>query len=68
MGNIRQAGRQRELHAREQEGKESSSTAKERAMNELYEELETSEGERNVSRIAKDKAFAKNNQIHDDNV
>ena len=32
-------------------------------MNELYEELETREGERKIFRIAKTKAFAKNNQI-----
>ena len=35
-------------------------------MNELYEELETSEDERNISRIAKAKAFAKNDQIKDE--
>ena len=35
-------------------------------MNELYEELETPEGERNISRIAKAKAFAKNDQIKDE--
>ena len=33
--------------------KESSSSAKVRAMNELYAELETPEDERNISRIAK---------------
>ena len=32
-------------------------------MNELYEELETQECERNISRIAKAKDFTKNNQI-----
>ena len=53
MGNIRNAGRQIQLHAGKQDGKESSSTAKARAMNELYEELETPEGERNIYRIAK---------------
>ena len=47
------AGRQRLLQAGTQGGKESNSTAKARAMNELYEELETPEGERNISRIAK---------------
>ena len=35
-------------------------------MNELYEELETPEGERKIYRIAKAKAFAKNNQIKDE--
>ena len=35
-------------------------------MNELYEELYTPEGERKISRIAQAKAFAKNNQIKDE--
>ena len=35
-------------------------------MNELYEELETPEDERNISRIAKAKDFTKNNQIQDE--
>ena len=35
-------------------------------MHELYEELETPEGERNISRIAKAKDFTKNNQIKDE--
>ena len=35
-------------------------------MNELYEELETPGGERNISRIAKAKDFTKNNQIKDE--
>ena len=35
-------------------------------MNELYEELETPEGERNTYRIAKAKDFTKNNQIKDE--
>ena len=35
-------------------------------MNELYEELETPEGERKISRIAKAKNFTKNNQIKDE--
>ena len=34
-------------------------------MNELYEELETPEGERKISRIAKANDFTKNNQIKD---
>ena len=33
-------------------------------MKELYEELETPEGERKISRIAKAKDFTKNNQIN----
>ena len=37
-------------------------------MNELYEELETPEGERKISRIAKAKAFTKNNQKRKNNV
>ena len=59
------AGRQRQLHTGKQDGKESSSTAKARAMNELYDELETPEGERKISRVAKAKYFAKNNQLKD---
>ena len=35
-------------------------------MNELYEERETSEGERNISRIANAKYFTKNNQTKDE--
>ena len=35
-------------------------------MNELYEELYTPEGARKIYRIAKGKAFAKNNQIKDE--
>ena len=35
-------------------------------MNELYEELETPERERKISRIAKVKDFTKNNQIKDE--
>ena len=38
----------------------------ERAMNELYEELETPEGERKIYRIAKAKDFIKNNQMKDE--
>ena len=34
-------------------------------MNELYEELETPEGERKIYRIAKANDFTKNNQIKD---
>ena len=39
---------------------------KARAMNELFEELETPEGERKIYRIAKAKDFTKNNQIKDE--
>ena len=35
-------------------------------MNELYEELETPESERKISRIAKAKDLTKNNQIKDE--
>ena len=35
-------------------------------MNELYEELETPDGERTLSRIAKAKHFTKNKQIKDE--
>ena len=35
-------------------------------MNELYEELETPEGERNISRIANAKDLTKNNPIKDE--
>ena len=35
-------------------------------MNELYEELETPECERNISRVAKAKDFTKNNQIKEE--
>ena len=41
------------------------SRAKARAMNELYEEVETPEGERKISRIVKARDFTKNNQIKD---
>ena len=51
---------------RQQGGNESSRTAKARAMNELYEELETPECERKISRIAKAKDFTKNNQIKEE--
>ena len=35
-------------------------------MNKLYEEMETPQGERKISRIAKAKDFTKNNQIKDE--
>ena len=44
MGKIRKP----EIATGKQGGKESSSTAKARTMNELYEELETPEGERKI--------------------
>ena len=47
------ARRRRSLQAGKQDGKESSSNCKARAMNELYEKLETPEGERKIFRIAK---------------
>ena len=43
-----------------------TATAKTQAMNELYEELETPEGERKIYRIAKAKDFTNNNQIKDE--
>ena len=53
--------------------KKAVSIAKARAMNELYEELESPEGERKISRIAKARykttnEFTKNNQIKDEQV
>ena len=51
---------------RQTRGNERSRTAKARAMNELYEELETPECERKISRIAKAKDFTKNNQIKEE--
>ena len=42
------------------------STTKARAMNELYDELETPKGGRKMSRTAKAKDFTKNNQIKDE--
>ena len=42
------------------------STTKARAMNELYEEMETPKGGRKMSRTAKAKDFTKNNQIKDE--
>ena len=51
--------------------KKAVATANARAMNELYVELETPEGERKISRIAKarykmTKDFTMNNQIQDE--
>ena len=67
MGNINKADSYKQAN---KEGKlggnESSSTAKARAMNELYEELETPECERKIYRIAKAKDFTKNNQIKEE--
>ena len=62
MGNIRKEDIATGRQTRRQK---SSSTAKARAMNELYEELETPEGERKISLIAKAKDFTTNNQIKD---
>ena len=64
MRNISQADSYRQANKEgKQGGNESSSTAKARAMNELYEELETPECERKIYRTAKAKDFTKNNQI-----
>ena len=64
MGNTRKTDIAT-IQAGKQDGKESNSKAKARAMNELYEEQETPVGERKIYRIAKANAFAKNNQIKD---
>ena len=53
--------------------KKAVAIAKARAMNELYEELESPEGERKISRIVKagyktTNEFTKNNQIKDEQV
>ena len=67
MGNISKADSYRQANKEDKPGgNESSSTAKPRAMNELYEELETPEYERNIYRIAKAKDFTKNNQIKEE--
>ena len=67
MGNISKADSYRVcIYAGKQGGNESSITAKARATNELCEELETPEGERKISRIAKAKDFTKNNQIKEE--
>ena len=67
MGNISKAESYRQANKEgKQGGNESSSTTKTRAMNGLYEELETPECERNISRIAKAKDFTKNNQIKEE--
>ena len=68
--SVRQIATGRQTRRANKEGKqgcnESSSTAKARAMNELYEELETPECERKISRIAKAKDFTKNNQVKEE--
>ena len=67
VGNISKAESYRQANKEgKQGGNESSSTAKARAMNELYEELETPECERKISRIAKAKDVTKNNQIKEE--
>ena len=67
MGTISKADSYRQANKEgKQGGNESSSTAKARAMNELYEELETPECERKIYRIAKAKDFTKNNQIKEE--
>ena len=67
MGNISKADSYRQANKEGKQGcNESSGTAKARAMNELYEELETPVCERNISRIAKAKDFTKNNQIKEE--
>ena len=67
MGNTSKADSYRQANNEgKQGGNESNSTAKARTMNELYEELETPECERKISRIAKAKDFTKNNQIKEE--
>ena len=69
MGNISKADRYRHANKEgKQGGNESSSTAKARAMNKLYDELETPECERKISRIAKAKDFTLNNQIKEEHL
>ena len=56
MGNISKADSYRHSNKEGKQGcNEISNTAKARAMNELYEELETPECGRKISRIAKAK-------------
>ena len=57
------SGRQEGSYSYRQANKAAKKTV---AMNELYEELETPEGERKISRIAKAKDFIKNNPIKDE--
>ena len=67
MGNISKADSYMQANKEgKQGGNESGSTAKARAMNELYEKLETPECERKISRIAKATDFTKNNQIQEE--
>ena len=67
MGNISKAYSYRQANKESKQGcNESSGTANARAMNEFYEELETPECERKISRIAKAKDFTKNNQIKEE--
>ena len=67
MGNISKADNYRQANEEgKQGGNKSSSTAKARAMNELYEELDTPECETKISRIAKANDFTKNNQIKEE--
>ena len=53
MGNITKARGQIYIQAGKQAAKKAEATNKALAMNELYEELETPEGERKIFRIAK---------------
>ena len=67
MGNISKADSYRQANKEgKQGGNESRSTVKARAMNELYEELETPECEIKISRIAKANDFTKDNQIKEE--
>ena len=65
--SVRQIAGYRQANKEGKQGcNESSGTAQARAMHELYEELETPECERKISRIAKAKDFTKNNQINEE--
>ena len=60
------AGTVIQLGLEEMGGKESSSTANTRAMNDLYDELETPEGGRKISRITKANAFRQEQSDRDE--
>ena len=67
MGNTSKADSYMQANKEGKQGcNKSSGTAKARAMDELYEKLETQKCERKISRIAKAKDFTKNNQIKEE--
>ena len=61
--SVRQIATGRQTRRANKEATKAVVQAQARAMNELYEELETPECERKISRIAKAKDFNKNKQI-----